>query len=90
MHMEISTDTVAQILKAAKNRQEIQTDAAQEVPYLQDASAAELLSMMAKADLLRFDNRHGTYHTTRKGQAFLKTYRRLGEFIELIDEEIGL
>lgn len=48
------------------------------------------LSLMQKNDLLKFDMVSKSYVATRKGEAFLKTYQALGEFIDLIDEEIGL
>jgi predicted transcriptional regulator len=45
---------------------------------------------MTRNELLRYDSVSKTYRTTRKGDAFLKTYQQMGDFINLIDEELGL
>jgi predicted transcriptional regulator len=87
---EIQTDVVVRILEAAKNKQDHHSDAMRSGVEMPDPQITDYLSRMARAELLKYNDRAGTYHTTRKGQAFLKTYHRLGEFIRLIDEEIGL
>jgi hypothetical protein len=45
---------------------------------------------MSRNDLLKYDKASGTYKSTRKGEAYLKTYRQTQEFFQLIDEELGL
>ena len=87
---EIRTDVVAQILEAARKKQDYRSDVMRLGIEMPDPIATDYLSMMTQSDLLRYDTRAGSYRATKKGAQFLKTYRRLGEFIQLIDEEIGI
>ena len=84
------TDMVARILETAKlsdgvSRQRLSRDA-----YFSHMDLDECLTLMTRNDLLVFDTSSETYTTTRKGDVFLKTHRQMGEFIDLIEEEIGL
>jgi predicted transcriptional regulator len=58
--------------------------------YLSHLDLDAFLSLMTRNDLLTFDAASRTYRTTRKGDAFLKAHRQMDEFIDLIEEEIGL
>ena len=84
------TDVVARILETARRdtvigQETISTDA-----YLSRPQTNEYLSLMTQNELLKYDSSSKTYRTTRKGDAFLKTYQQMGDFINLIDEELGL
>jgi predicted transcriptional regulator len=84
------TDVVAQILEVARRNSTIRQDTISSDAYLSRPQTRDYLSMMTENDLLKYDDHSKSYRATRKGDAFLKTYRQLGNFIELIDEEIGL
>lgn len=84
------TDVVARILETAKQNEQISQDTIAEDAYLSRPQTDDYLSLMTKNELLKFDKISRTYRTTRKGEAFLKTYHQMGAFIDLIDEEIGL
>jgi predicted transcriptional regulator len=84
------TDVVARILETAKQNVQIGQETIAEDAYLSRPQTQDYLSLMTKNDLLKYDAVSGTYRTTRKGDAFLKTYHQMGAFIDLIDEEIGL
>jgi predicted transcriptional regulator len=83
-------DMVARILETAQQadgavQQRMARDA-----YLSHLDLESLLSLMTRNDLLTFDAASETYRTTGKGDAFLKAHRQMGDFIDLIEEEIGL
>lgn len=54
------------------------------------AGISQYLLLMRKNGLVKYDEPSGSYKITRKGEAFLKTHRQMGEFIDIIREEIGL
>ena len=86
----VKTDVVAKILEAAQQNGGINQDTISGDAYLSRPQTNDYLSLMTNNDLLTYDSASKTYGTTRKGDAFLKTYRQMGAFIDLIDEEIGL
>ncbi len=86
----VKMDIVAQILETAEQYAEIGQDTISSDAYLSRPQTSEYLSLMTRNDLLSYDTLSKTYRTTRKGDAFLKTYRQMGDFIDLIDEEIRL
>jgi predicted transcriptional regulator len=85
------TDVVASILETAEDdttdvgRGKISSETS-----LSNDEIDDYLSIMTKQELLRYDTIARTYRTTRKGRAYLKKYRDMGEFISIIQEEIGL
>jgi predicted transcriptional regulator len=86
----IKTDVVAKILEIAErdseiNKENILTDA-----YLSRPQTNECLSLMTRNELLSYNSESKAYKSTRKGDAFLRSYQEMGHFISLIDEEIGL
>jgi predicted transcriptional regulator len=81
-------DIVAQILHAVRSNDVPAVKDRTELPSIPQLS--EYLSLMSRNDLLKYDKASGTYKSTRKGEAYLKTYRQTQEFIQLIDEELGL
>ncbi len=81
---------VAHILETAKRGSGLSEFDLQGNEYLSPSQFSDYLSLMQKNELLEFDMVSKSYVATRKGEAFLKTYQALGEFIDLIDEEIGL
>jgi predicted transcriptional regulator len=86
----VKTDVVAKILEAAHRDNEIGQDTISTDAYLSRPQTSEYLSLMTRNDLLKYDAGSKTYKSTRKGDAFLRTYEEMGHFISLIDEEIGL
>ncbi len=81
-------DVVAQILESAYRSSVIErTRISSE---LSSSQTQEYLSLMTKNELLKYDAASKTFKVTRKGEGFLRTYRQMGEFIDLIQEEIGL
>ena len=86
----VKTDVVARILEAAQQNGGINQDIISSDAYLSRPQTNDYLSLMTSNDLLKYDPASKTYGTTRKGDAFLKTYRQMGAFIDLIDEELGL
>ncbi|MGI0028610.1 MAG: winged helix-turn-helix domain-containing protein [Nitrososphaera sp.] len=81
---------VAHILETAKRGAGLREGGLQSDEYLSLSQVNDCLSLMQKNDLIKFDMDSKSYRATRKGEAFLRTYQALGEFIDLIDEEIGL
>ncbi|HEV8386127.1 MAG TPA: winged helix-turn-helix domain-containing protein [Nitrososphaera sp.] len=86
----VKTDVVAKILEAAQRDNEIGQDTISTDAYLSRPQTNEYLSLMTRNDLLKYDAGSKIYKSTRKGDAFLRTYQEMGHFISLIDEEIGL
>jgi predicted transcriptional regulator len=86
----VKTDVVARILEAAQKHREIGQDIISNDAYLSRPQTSDYLSLMIRNDLLKYDNGSKTYRITKKGDAFLRTYQQMGDFINLIDEEIGL
>ena len=86
----VKPEVVARILEAAQRDSEIGQETISNDAYLSRPQTNEYLSLMARNDLLEYDASSKTYTTTRKGDGFLKTYQQMGDFINLIDEEIGL
>jgi predicted transcriptional regulator len=86
----VKTDVVAKILETAQRDSEIGQDTISTDAYLSRPQTNEYLSLMTRNDLLKYDAGSKTYKSTRKGDAFLRTYQEMGHFINLIDEEIGL
>jgi predicted transcriptional regulator len=84
------TDIVARILETAQMSDGVAQQRLSRDAYLSHLDLDEFLSLMTRNDLLTYDMTSKTYRTTRKGDAFLKTHRQMGEFIDLIEEEIGL
>jgi predicted transcriptional regulator len=84
------TDVVARILETAQRDTEIGQETISTDAYLSRPQTSEYLSLMTRNELLKYDSSSKTYRTTRKGDAFLKTYQQMGDFINLIDEELGL
>jgi predicted transcriptional regulator len=84
------TDIVARILEAAKQSDGAIQHRLSRDAYLSHLDLDEFLSLMTRNDLLTFEVVSNTYRTTRKGDAFLRTHHQMGEFIDLIEEEIGL
>jgi predicted transcriptional regulator len=84
------TDVVAKILEIADPNGTISQGMISSDAYLSRPQTGDYLLLMTKNDLLMYDLTSGTYVITKKGIAFLRTYRQMGAFIELIDEEIGL
>ncbi len=84
------TDMVARILETAQQSDGVVQQRLSRDAYLSHLDLYEFLSLMTRNDLLTFDTASNAYRTTRKGDAFLKAHRQMGEFIDLIEEEIGL
>ena len=88
--LAVKTDIVARILEFAQRDSEISRENISTDAYLSRPQTYEYLKFMARNDLLKYDAGSKTYRSTRKGDAFLRTYQEMGHFINLIDEEIGL
>ena len=86
----VKTDVVAKILESAHRENQICKYTISTDAYLSRPQTNEYLSLMTRNDLLKYDAGSKTYKSTRKGDAFLRTYQEMGHFINLIDEEIGL
>jgi predicted transcriptional regulator len=84
------TDVVAKILETVRRYGRIGQETFSNDAYLSRPQTDEYLLLMTRNDLLSYDADSKTYRTTKKGDAFLKTYQQMGDFINLIDEEIGL
>ena len=84
------TDLVARILETAQKSEGAARLRLSQGVYLPHLELDELLSRLTKNDLLTYDITSETYRTTRKGDAFLRAHSQMGEFIDLIEEEIGL
>ena len=84
------TDMVARILETAQLSDGASHHRLSRDAYLSHVELDDCLSLMTRNDLLTFDSASETYRTTRKGDVFLKAHRQMGEFIDLIEEEIGL
>lgn len=88
--LSAKTDVVAKILETAHRARELGQEDISGDAYLSRPETSEYLSLMTRNDLLKYNAHSKTYKTTRKGDAFLRTYQQLGDFISMIDEEIGL
>jgi predicted transcriptional regulator len=86
----IKTDVVARILEIAERDNKISKENISTDAYLSRPQTNEYLSLMTRNELLSYDADSKAYKSTRKGDAFLRTYQERGHFISLIDEEIGL
>lgn len=85
-----NSDVVARILDTFRDNTNVGPETISCDACLSRPQTNDYLSLMAKNDLLRYNPTTGTYRSTKKGATFLRTYRQMGVFIDLIDEEIGL
>jgi len=84
------TNVVADILEKVQRGAGIAQADMLRKDYISSQQVSGYLSLMTKNELLRYDPELKVYKMTRKGDAFLRMHRQMGEFIDLIDEEIGL